>query len=190
MKTLAARRACENRRCTGTSWIDRCDWRRQNSRLGARARTGARGNMAGQLPPHILQTSDSTSGRRRASSGIPSRATPDLNVVPIFADYARYLSATYAHCRFVERHLPLTNRTTAPDSTDFNCKPSSIFELFSIIHQLYVLKSWGVEGEFAECGCFAEYSSAMLSYACRQLGLKMHIFDSFEGLPPRAGSHL
>ena len=115
-------------------------------------------------------------------------ATPDLNAVPIFADYARYLTATYAHCRFVERHFPQTNRTAAPGSTDFHCKPNSIRELFSIIHQLYVLKSWGVEGEFAEFGCFKGYSSAMLSYACRQLGLKMHIFDSFEGLPPAPGA--
>ena len=115
-------------------------------------------------------------------------ATPDLNAVPIFADYARYLTATFAHCRFVERHFPQTNRTTAPGSTDFHCKPNSIRELFAIIHQLYVLKSWDVEGEFAEFGCFKGYSSAMLSYACRQMGLKMRIFDSFEGLPPAAGS--
>ena len=96
--------------------------------------------------------------------------------MPVFADYARYLSATFAHCRFVERHFPQTNRTAVPGSTDFHSKPNSIRELFAIIHQLYVLKSWGVEGEFAEFGCFKGYSSAMLSYACRQLGLKMHIF--------------
>ena len=51
-----------------------------------------------------------------------------------------------------------------------------------------MLKSWGAEGEFAEFGYFKGYSSAMLSYACRQLGLKMHIFDSFEGLPPAPGA--
>ena len=115
-------------------------------------------------------------------------STPDLNAVPIFADYARYLSTTYAHCRFVERHFPQTNRTAAPGSTDFHCKPNSIRELFPIIHQLYVLKSWGVKGAFAEFGCFKGYSSAMLSYACRQLDLPMHIFDSFEGLPPASGA--
>ena len=64
-----------------------------------------------------------------------------------------------------------------------------IRELFSIIHQLYVLKSRGVEGKFAEFGCFKGYSSAILSYASQQLGLEMHIFDYFEGLPsaPAAG---
>jgi O-methyltransferase len=42
-----------------------------------------------------------------------------------------------------------------------------------------------VEEEFAEFGCFEGYSSAMLSYACRELELKMHILDSFEDLPLR-----
>ncbi|WP_174298113.1 class I SAM-dependent methyltransferase [Sphingomonas bacterium] len=114
--------------------------------------------------------------------------TPELNALPALADYARYLSVSLAHCRFVERHFPPTNRNADPGSNDFHCKPNSVREIFSIVHQLYVLKSWGVEGDFAEFGCFKGYSSAMLSFACRQLGLKMHIFDSFEGLPRTEGS--
>lgn len=111
-------------------------------------------------------------------------ATPDLNALPAIADYARYLTDTMAHCRFVERHFPQTNPKASSGAADFHCKPNSIRELFPIIHQLYVLKSWGVDGDFAEFGCFKGYSSSMLSYACAHLGLKMHIFDSFEGLPP------
>jgi len=126
--------------------------------------------------------------RRFAQHVIQAMATPELNALPVFADYARYLSTTLAHCRFVERHFPATNSRAEPDSADFHCKPNSVRELFSIIHQLYVLKSWGVAGDFAEFGCFKGYSSAMLSFACRQLGLRMHIFDSFEGLPPAEGS--
>lgn len=111
-------------------------------------------------------------------------ATPDLNALPAIADYACYLSQMMAHCRFVERHFPQTNPKASSGAADFHCKPNSIRELFPIIHQLYVLKSWGVKGDFAEFGCFKGYSSSMLSYACDHLGLKMHIFDSFEGLPP------
>jgi len=114
--------------------------------------------------------------------------TPSLNALPVFADYARYLTTTLAHCRFVERHFPAINRQAESGAADFHCKPNSVRELFAIIHQLYVLKSWGVLGDFAEFGCFKGYSSAMLSFACAQLGLKMHIFDSFEGLPPAPGS--
>lgn len=114
--------------------------------------------------------------------------TPALNGLPVFANYARYLATTLAHCRFVERHFPATNKTSATGASDFHCKPNSVSELFAIIHQLYVLKSWGIEGDFAEFGCFKGYSSSMLSYACEQLGIRMHIFDSFEGLPPAPGS--
>ncbi|WP_404712292.1 TylF/MycF/NovP-related O-methyltransferase [Sphingomonas sp. MMS24-J13] len=114
--------------------------------------------------------------------------TPGLNALPVFADYARYLATTLAHCRFVERHFPATNRQAEAGAADFHCKPNSVRELFAIIHQLYVLKSWGVTGDFAEFGCFKGYSSAMLSFACSQLGLNMHVFNSFEGLPPAAGS--
>jgi hypothetical protein len=114
--------------------------------------------------------------------------TPGLNALPAFADYTRYLTVTWAHCRFVERHFPATNRSAEAGAADFHCKPNSVRELFAIIHQLYVLQSWGVTGDFAEFGCFKGYSSAMLSFACAQLGLTMHIFDSFEGLPPAPGS--
>ena len=115
-------------------------------------------------------------------------ATPGLNSLPALAAYARYLTVTMAHCRFVEKHFPATNAKAAPGDADFHCKPNSVRELFPIIHQLYVLRSWGVAGDFAEFGCFKGYSSAMLSFACQQLGITMHIFDSFEGLPPAKGS--
>lgn len=114
-------------------------------------------------------------------------AAEGVKSIPALTAYFRYLSATIAHCRFVERCFPSEN-TRATDGADFHCKPNSINELFAIIHHLYVLKSWGVEGDFAEFGCFKGYSSSMLSFACAQLGIKMHIFDSFEGLPPAPGS--
>lgn len=135
--------------------------------------------------PQDCTALETPAGQQRFADRLLSiMATPDLNALPVFADYARYLTGTFAHCRFVERHFPQTNPGAAPGANDFHCKPNSIQELFPIIHQLYVLKSWGVEGDFAEFGCFKGYSSAMLSHACARLGLKMHIFDSFEGLPP------
>jgi hypothetical protein len=115
-------------------------------------------------------------------------ATPGLNSLPALADYARYLTVTLAHCRFVEKHFPVANAQASAGAADFHCKPNSVRELFPIIHQLYVLRSRGVEGEFAEFGCFKGYSSSMLSFACQQLGITMHVFDSFEGLPPSDGS--
>lgn len=115
-------------------------------------------------------------------------AMPGLNAIPALALYARYLTATLAHCRFVEKHFPIANSQAALGAADFHCKPNSVRELFPIIHQLYVLRSYGVEGDFAEFGCFKGYSSSMLSFACEQLGITMHIFDSFQGLPEAPGS--
>ncbi len=110
--------------------------------------------------------------------------TAELRAVPAIADYARYLQSIWAHFKFVEKYFPSSNETAKPESADFHCKPNSVFEILAIAHQLYVLKSYEITGDFAEFGCFKGFSSAMLSHACQLLGLKMHIFDSFEGLPP------
>jgi hypothetical protein len=131
----------------------------------------------------------STAGQRRFVRRLKQLlGTPGLNSLPALADYARYLTVTLAHCRFVEKHFPVANSNAAAGAADFHCKPNSVRELFPIVHQLYVLRCSGVEGDFAEFGCFKGYSSSMLSFACQQLGITMHVFDSFEGLPPAQGS--
>ncbi|MBN2804336.1 MAG: hypothetical protein JXR91_14670 [Deltaproteobacteria bacterium] len=56
-------------------------------------------------------------------------------------------------------------------------------EMISIANQLYVLKSYGIPGEFAEFGCYKGFSSCCLSLACNELDIPMHVFDSFAGLP-------
>lgn len=139
--------------------------------------------------PDDCEMLDTVQGQRRFVGRLLAlMRTPDLNALPAIADYARYLSTMLAHCRFVARHFPATNAQATDGSPDFHCKPNSIRELFAIIHQLYVLKASGVGGDFAEFGCFKGYSTAMLSQACALLDLRMHVFDSFEGLPYSPGS--
>jgi hypothetical protein len=139
--------------------------------------------------PEDCSDLSSEAGQRRFASRVKQLLDmPGLNAIPAVADYARFLAATIAHCRFVEKHFPTSNVKAQGGGSDVNCKPNSVRELFPIIHQLYVLRSLGVEGDFAEFGCFKGYSSSMLSFACERLGLTMHIFDSFEGLPPAEGS--
>jgi hypothetical protein len=156
--------------------------------------------ISGPFPSRVIDTVasrwpedcanlDTAQGQRRfAGRLLTLMNTPDLNALPVIADYARYLVTMLAHCHFVARHFPATNAKATAGSADFHCKPNSIHELFTIIHQLYVLKRSGVEGDFAEFGCFKGYSTAMLSQACALLGLRMHVFDSFEGLPPSPDS--
>lgn len=144
--------------------------------------------VAAQWPEDCVGLHEESGQRRFVKRLKQLLATPGVNSLPALAAYARYLAATLAHCRFVERHFPATNARAGAGATDFHCKPNSVRELLPIIHQLYVLRSFGVQGDFAEFGCFKGYSSAMLSFACEQLGITMHIFDSFEGLPASEGA--
>jgi hypothetical protein len=57
------------------------------------------------------------------------------------------------------------------------------FTALPIAASLYHLDSWNVPGDVIECGCFKGVSSAMLSWACKFLGRKLWVADSFCGLP-------
>jgi O-methyltransferase len=109
---------------------------------------------------------------------------PLVEASPELANYIRFLRSCWNHFLFVAQYFPTTNSGRSSDAKDWNCKQNSPEEMVSIAHHLFVLKSYDISGDFAEFGCFKGYSSAMLSYACSLLGIRMHIFDSFEGLPP------
>jgi O-methyltransferase len=109
--------------------------------------------------------------------------------ISFLASYARFLRSVSSHFHFVRRHFPETNNSRDAAAKDFACKQNSPAELLSIAHHLYVLRSYGIAGDFAEFGCFKGYSSSMLSYACSLLGIRMHIFDSFCGLPQSASTY-
>jgi O-methyltransferase len=123
-------------------------------------------------------------GQRSLSDYIKFLATSsNCAAIPSLLDYLYFLQMTWSHFQFVSSHFPDSNRMVASGDKDFISKQTGAEEIFSIAHHLYVLKSYGVQGDFAEFGCFKGFSSAMLSYACDRLGIRMHVFDSFEGLP-------
>jgi hypothetical protein len=103
-------------------------------------------------------------------------------LTPVIA-YARYLRETWAHFNFVRDHFPRVNMNRKAADKDYSCTLNSPEELMTIAHHLFVLRSQGITGAFAEFGCYQGYSTAMLSYACRLLAIPMHVFDSFAGLP-------
>jgi hypothetical protein len=119
------------------------------------------------------------------------RAIDDLKFIvkrgprhlPELFRYLGFLHLIWAKFEFVVRHFPRFNQTSA-SSKDLIARGSSIEEMFSMAHYLYVLKSWGLKGTFAEFGCYKGFSTSMLSEACFQLGISMDAFDSFAGLPP------
>jgi O-methyltransferase len=98
-------------------------------------------------------------------------------------DYFRYLRNIKNHFTFVAKYFPAVNQDVSPSDKDRGAKPNSAKEMLNLAHHLYVLKSYGVVGDFAEFGCFKGFSASMLSYACSLIGVKLHVFDSFEGLP-------
>jgi len=102
--------------------------------------------------------------------------------------YLAYLAACDQHARLVERHFPRTNDARRPSDKDFPTVQSSGFEMLAIAHHLWVLASHGVEGAVLEFGCFKGFSTSVLSFACALLGRRLHVFDSFAGLPPSSDS--
>ena len=111
-------------------------------------------------------------------------AQPAAEELAPLTAYVRYLREAWAHFDFVRRYFPRVNKNRTATDRDFSCMLNTPEELFTIAHHLYVMRSYGAEGALAEFGCYKGYSTSMLSYACRLLGIPMHVFDSFAGLPP------
>jgi hypothetical protein len=137
-----------------------------------------------RLWPELAADLDTDAGQERAAQRILLLASFDEgSKLPLLLHYIRFLRMTWAHFEYVGKFFPKLDSKAPPGSKDARCTPNSTEEMFSIAHQLYVLKSYGVNGHFAEFGCFKGFSSALLSYACDYLGIPMIIYDSFEGLP-------
>ena len=75
------------------------------------------------------------------------------------------------------------------DDKDRSGVQNSALEVFAIAVHLITLQAHQVDGPFLEFGCFKGFSTAILSDACHQLGIPMHVFDSFQGLPPSDSSY-
>ena len=111
-----------------------------------------------------------------------------ISVKPILR-YSHYLYAMSATFAFIGSHFDRINRLVDASSKDFEAVASSPQEMLCIANHLYVLRSRGNRGGVVECGCFKGFSTCCLSQACAWLGLRLHVFDSFEGLPPSAGGY-
>lgn len=98
--------------------------------------------------------------------------------------YLLYLKTVQARFDAMKASFPTWNLLSEAGRKDFNASATSADEMLPIAHHLYVLQSYGLTGDLCEFGCFKGCSTSMLSFACRQLGLRMQVFDSFEGLPP------
>ena len=101
---------------------------------------------------------------------------------PAVCQWINFLSAHYAQFRIIHELFPKVNRGRQ-GMKDGLCIQTSPEEMLVIANQLFILRSYGIEGCVLECGCFKGYSSCCLSIACRRLGYPLVIADSFAGLP-------
>lgn len=107
----------------------------------------------------------------------------EADKLPYLIEYIRFLRTTWQHYQFVDSYFPRVNALRPADAKDGGGRANTIEEMFSISNHLFVLNSYGVQGDFVEFGCFKGFSSSLLSFTCNFLGIRMHIFDSFSGLP-------
>lgn len=63
---------------------------------------------------------------------------------------------------------------------------TSLAEMLLMASKIFELPSTA-PGVVVECGSFKGRSAAILSLACRQARRKLHVFDSFQGLPEPSG---
>jgi O-methyltransferase len=98
--------------------------------------------------------------------------------------YLSFIAQLWIRAASVERYFPRENESADAGDKDRSGIQNSGLEVFAIGVHLATLDAHGVQGPFLEFGCFKGFSTAILSDACHQLGIDMHVFDSFEGLPP------
>jgi O-methyltransferase len=103
--------------------------------------------------------------------------------------YRRFLETMRTASSFALANILPFNTHSKMGEKDFWTLGTDLGEHMALSNYLYCLKSHGVEGDVAEFGCFKGLSSSVLSTACRHLGVTLHIYDSFGGLPASASPY-
>src|SRR6516165_3524698 len=110
--------------------------------------------------------------------------------------YVSYITRLWYQFAAIQRQFPVFNVLSrfiddvkyAPyNPVDVYCIQTHPFSLINLASHLYVLKNHNLRGRVFEFGCFKGYSTCCLSLTCRELGLQLATFDSFEGLPGAGG---
>ena len=108
--------------------------------------------------------------------------------IPDLQRYFGLLARSWLAIKYIELRFPYANSSRAADAKDFRAIQSSVAEMFAISHHVAVLSSYGLRGPLLEFGCFKGFSTSALSHMCREVGWRMEVFDSFQGLPPSDSS--
>lgn len=106
--------------------------------------------------------------------------------------YVSYITRLWYQFTAIRCQFPVFNILSrfideAYTRADTLCIQTGPLSMLNIASHLYVLKHHNVRGRVFEFGCFKGYSTCCISLACRELGLQLATFDSFEGLPGVGG---
>ena len=142
---------------------------------------------AGLVERRVIH-SGSPSDHRTVDRVFDLVARPDALRLQSVARWRSFL--TIMHFKFYEiwNHLRQANADRLPAEfrtgsggevyVSTNC-----YAALPIAATLYHLSSWKISGDVIECGAFKGVSAAMLSWACKHLGRRLKVADSFNGLP-------
>jgi O-methyltransferase len=103
--------------------------------------------------------------------------------LPAVFSYSIYLKRLWETFKAVLANFPRLANAADPNAKDAVAVLSMIEEMITISHHLFTLNRNGIPGPLLEFGCFKGFSTSLLSHACFDLGIKLHVFDSFAGLP-------
>jgi O-methyltransferase len=108
--------------------------------------------------------------------------SPAARRLPPVRRYLFYLKWMYETFHAVAELFPSDN-VGRDGRLDAHAMATSPEEMLHLANYLYVLDSHGVAGAVLECGCFKGFSTCCLSHACAALARRLHVADSFAGLP-------
>lgn len=101
---------------------------------------------------------------------------------PAVRRYVHFLEGAWHQVASVRRRFERTN-PNATSAIDAAAAYIGRFELMHLMNLMYLQVARGVDGDFMECGAFRGASTCSLSWAAAMLGRRLHVADSFEGLP-------
>lgn len=108
--------------------------------------------------------------------------SPAAGRLPAARAYLFYLKWMYETFHAVAELFPPGEPDRA-GRLDAAAMATSPEEMLHLANHLYLLDRGGIAGAVLECGCFKGFSTACLSHACAALGRRLHVADSFAGLP-------
>lgn len=145
--------------------------------------------LLAELDPSLAEPAWSDAQMLEAANAIAFLARHGSKTLSGLNRYLSWVLLFWTRTQYAELNFPNVNPGRSPAAKDASSIQSSGFEMLAIAHHMHVLDSHRVPGDMLEFGCFKGFSTSMLSAVQHDLGRRLHVFDSFAGLPPSEGEY-